>query len=64
MNRAWSLSILFAAFLVMGLEASAFDSETVETMMTSYPSLQAAQGDNCGADGYYWLDENGQLIES
>ncbi|MDJ0863140.1 MAG: hypothetical protein QNJ87_17290 [Gammaproteobacteria bacterium] len=65
MKRAFSIGILTAAFVVMGLEASAYSSDSNATVMTSSStSLQVSTGDNCGAEGYSWLDENGQLIES
>ena len=65
MKHVSSLGLLFAAFVVMGLEASAYSTSKNAAMITSSPtSLQISAGDNCGAEGYSWLDENGQLIES
>ena len=77
MNRTLSLVALSTLLLATAVEAhsgasqsedsirgSAAKARTIATSLTSAGDIVAAsQGDNCGVEGYPWLNADGQPVE-
>ncbi len=77
MSRTFSLAALSTLLLATAVEAYSgsaagnnADQNTlaqpsaVTTTLHASTNPDSLQGDNCGADGYPWLGDNGQPLES
>ncbi len=64
MNRHMSLVALFVIFLAMGMDATAGEKSqySSDSTMTASTEMSRLQNDNCGVEGYSWLDDQGQPL--
>ena len=68
-----TLSLVALSSLLLATAVSARDADGYRATMEQQPSVvsrlmasteeASLQGDNCGVDGYPWLNADGQLIE-
>ena len=65
MNRKTSLCALLIVFFLAGLEAYADDEHeySVTSIASGASNPMMAVSDNCSAQGYSWLDDNGQPVD-